>query len=535
MSRPGMFTAALCLTALAFARPVCAWQDVDRATNHPAGEALAAGSEAMRTGNLAKARIDLERAVRAEPENANANLQLGLFFRRVGNGPRANEMFRKTVRAKPDWAEAHYNLALSMAADQAGKRDWPGAITEFQEAVRLRPGFADARRQLAMAYAQTGERDKAIAEFRAALAANPDPAETHLALGKVLEDAGESAEAEREYRTAVRLRPGYVEGEIAVGKLLVNDRDKANGTLEAVEHFRRALRTNPDNAAAQYALAKALQEQGQQAEAAVAFREAASLNKREQEAASCTRWSNEGLNAARKGDGEAAIRNLRQAVELRPDESVVHYNLGLVLADRGDLAAARAQVVEALSLAPWNGRFYLALGRMWKRSGDRERARAALQRATELDPGDERAMSELRELGPNNTEDAPADRYEYGAGVDTADEHFAFATVLASRGDWTGASGEWLRVLALRPNDVDARNNLGVSYVHAGKDDRAELEFRKALQVSAESPGAHFGLAVLDLERGDKAGAVRELREVTRLQPDYPQAQSVLAAALKKK
>jgi Flp pilus assembly protein TadD len=86
---------------------------------------------------------------------------------------------------------------------------------------------------------------------------------------------------------------------------------------------------------------------------------------------------------------------------------------------------------------------------------------------------------------------------------------------------------------ALRPDDVDARNNLGVSYARAGEDDRAELEFRKALLVSAASAGAHFGLAMLELQHGNQAAAVQELREVTRLQPEYPQAQNLLTATLK--
>jgi Flp pilus assembly protein TadD len=244
--------------------------------------------------------------------------------------------------------------------------------------------------------------------------------------------------------------------------------------------------------------------------------------------------SNEGLDAARRGENETAVRTLREAVQLRPDAPIAHYNLGLVLADRGELAAAREQVVQAISLSPTEARFYLALGRMWNREGDGPRARAALQRASELDPANGVAEAELR--NPNLSKaigSAEDDPYRFGAPTDTADAHFAFATVLARRGDWTGAAGEWLRVLALRPNDVDARNNLGVSYARVGEDDRAELEFRKALLVFANSTSAHFGLAMLDLQHGNKAAAVEELREVTRLQPEYPQAQSLLTAALK--
>jgi Flp pilus assembly protein TadD len=172
---------------------------------------------------------------------------------------------------------------------------------------------------------------------------------------------------------------------------------------------------------------------------------------------------------------------------------------------------------------------------MWKRSGDGQRAASAFERAAELEPQNQDPVNELRGLGEIRAADAvnvaDTNPYRYGAPADTPDAHFAFATVLARRGDWKDATGEWLRVLALRPNDVDARNNLGISYANLHKDDQAELEFRKALLVSPDSAGSHFGLAVLALERGNKPEAVQELQAVLRAQPDYPKARSLLSLA----
>lgn len=507
--------------------PLWPAQDVDHS--------VAAGVEAMRAGKLAEARIDFEKVLRNQPQNAEANLQLGLLYGQSGNVTGASAAFRKAIKARPDWPEAHYNLGLTMVSDPHGKRDWPGAMVEFREALRLRPNYAEAHRLLGAGLAETGQNAAAIGEFRAALAANSESPEIHLDLGKALANTGEQAAAEREYREAIRLRAGYADAELELGKLIVSS-NKADRILEAIVHFRLALRSDPDSAAAQYALAKALQQQGHSAEAAVAFREAAALTKRQEDAVQCTRLSNEGLDAAHRHDSEAAVRMLREAVDLRPDAAIAHYNLGLVMADGGELAAGVAQVVEAISLAPADARFYSALGQMYKRIGDRRRARAAFERMARLEPENGTATAELINLGKMDAAtsiQSSGDAYEFGATADTSDAHFAFATVLGRRGDWLDAEGEWLRVLALQPNNEDARNNLGVTYAHLGKDDRAELEFRKALQVSADSAGAHFGLAVLALERGDKTDATEELRAVIRVQPDYPKAQSLLIAASK--
>ena len=504
-------------------------QNIERAA---AEEAVAIGIEAMRTGQFAQARAAIEKALNAEPENAEANLQLGLLLGQFGDIQAATEAFRKAVRAKPDWPEAHYNLGLTMVADPTGKRDWPLAMAEFREALRLRPSYADAHHLLGIALAEVGQREAAIAEFHAALAANPSSPETHLDLGKAFEAAGDQAAAEHEYRESIRLRTGYTTGEFALGNLLLKRERAPGGALEAIEHFRNALRANPDNAAAQYALAKALREAGHSNEAAVAFRQAAALTKRQEEAAQCTRLSNEGLDSAHRGDTEAAIRNLRDAVALGPDSAIAHYNLGLVLADQDESVPAAIQITEAISLQPAEPRFYATLGRVYLRHGDRQHARAAFEMAAQLQPGNVSAENELMKLDKTDAvarNSLPNDTFPFGAPADTADAHFAFATILANRGDWIDAAGEWLRVLALNPNHLDARNNLGVSYAHLGRDDQAELEFRKALQFSTESAGAHFGLAVLALNRGNRIQAVEELRQVIRIQPNYPQAQQLLA------
>lgn len=503
-----------------------------------ADRALAAGIEAMRSRDLAQARIELEKAARENPDSPEANLQLGLLLGQQGSFMQASKAFRKAVEVQPDWPEAHYNLGLILIADATGARDWPGAMAEFRTSLRLRPGYAEAHRMLAAGFTETGKPSEAIAELHAALAANPNFADAHLDLGKALEQAGQTGMAEEEYQEALRLRPRYADGEIALGKLLVKGAHTPAAFDEAVEHFRRALRIDPDNAAGQYALAAALKREGKRDEAAVAFRQTKVLASRMEDQIRCTHLSNEGLDAAARGDRAAAVRMLEEAVELRPDIALPHYNLGLILADNGDLQTGRAQVIEAISLAPFDPRFYIALGRMWKRAENAQRARDAFERAARLDPGNSAAIAELRDLassgGQSDTgSQSGEDAYPYGAPTDTPAAHFAFATVLARRGDWTGATGEWLRVLTLQPDNADARNNLGVCYAHTGEDEKAELEFRKALQISPDSAGAHFGLAILALQHGNSHVAIQELREVTRIQPDYPQAERLLSAALK--
>ncbi len=488
---------------------------------------IAAGLDAQRAAKLAQARIFFEKALRIDPRSPEANLRLGLLLNRSGYVAAARDAFRVVVQVDPQRPEGHLNLGLTLIGENVGKRDWPAAMSEFKEAIRLRPTFGEAHRFLALAFAQEGNREQSIAEFHLALKSLAASPECRLEFAKALDEAGHLEESQREYREVLRLQPDNADAQLGLGQMLARNA----ASVEAIDCLRRAVAKNPDHAAAQYALAKTLQRAGRLPEAAVAFRAAASATKHQENAVQCTRLSNEGLDAARRGDNKAAADALRRAVELRPDAAIPHYNLALILADAGDLVGAKLQARLAISLAPMESRFYIALARICRETGDQFYEKLALKQAVALDPGNAASNNGPGEPAPDASLILPNESYFFGASADTSDGHFAFATILTRQGDWTGAIGEWLRSLALKADSVDARNNLAITYARAGRYDEAELEFYKSLQTSPSSAPAHFGLAVLDLEQG-KPGAIEELQEVMRLQPEYPQAQNLLRAAL---
>lgn len=301
---------------------------------------LAAGERALQEGRLAQARAELQAAVREQPRNAEATLQLGLLLGLTGQPKAAAAAFEKCLQIDPTSAEAHYNLGLTKIADRYGTVDWQGAITEFRRAIRLRPNYAKAHHSLGAALAETGARETAIDEFRTATRFDPKSAEDHLDLANALREAGQRQEALSEYRAALELRPDYQDAEVGWGMLLAEEAGNVGALDEAIVHFRRALQSNPDDLKAQYRLGVALKRQGHAREADVAFREAQALTNRQQESVRCIRLSNEALDAAHHDDRSAALRLLREAVTLKSDSAIAHYNLGLVLADTGQLPDA---------------------------------------------------------------------------------------------------------------------------------------------------------------------------------------------------
>ena len=78
------------------------------------------------------------------------------------------------------------------------------------------------------------------------------------------------------------------------------------------------------------------------------------------------------------------------------------------------------------------------------------------------------------------------------------------------------------RELARRPNDVSLRIGLGNTLRMLGQLDEAEVEFRRALEVDAQSVEAWEVLAQLAGERKDIPEAIRCWRQVLELAPGAP-------------
>lgn len=82
----------------------------------------------------------------------------------------------------------------------------------------------------------------------------------------------------------------------------------------------------------------------------------------------------------------------------------------------------------------------------------------------------------------------------------------------------------------LRPEDPDARANIGVALAALGRREEAKAAFRAALAREPTHANAHLNLAKLLLAEGARAAGERHLRAVLALFPDHPRARAALAA-----
>ncbi len=302
----------------------------------------------------------------------------------------------------PDRALAAFTTCLELARERSGlvrvlalgnmaellrrQGRLDESIEAHKEMRRLAPSRVSGL-NFGLALKERGHLEEAVAVYREALERTRGAKRAPLLsnLGVVLDQIGRPDEALKSHRAALALDPGIATAHFHVGKLLVN----ADRAAEALEHLHKATSVRPGDT-----------EDDVRHEAWV--------------------FSHLGVAHAKLGDKSSALSALERALELRPDDLVVHYNairtvrpLGLgertiehclkcvaidpdysadpyaILGDtyltRGELDSAITYYEQAIKLKPDHAVAHHNLGTAWLNKPDYERAAEALRRGQEVE------------------------------------------------------------------------------------------------------------------------------------------------------
>ena len=112
-------------------------------------------------------------------------------------------------------------------------------------------------------------------------------------------------------------------------------------------------------------------------------------------------------------------------------------------------------------------------------------------------------------------------------------EHAADAEASAACEDdaLPGDAAALEQCVALDPGDVGAWSGLGAAYEAAGRGDRAEDAYRRALAIDPRDGDVHVRLGRLLLARGDRAGARGEGEAALTWQPGAAAPRDLIARA----
>jgi Flp pilus assembly protein TadD len=219
---------------------------------------LLLGSSQALVGDLPVAVRNFQRAVELAPQSPEPYFRLALAFlqgRRESDAEATLDAGLKVVPHSP-------LLLYGQALFYAHKGDYERGEAAAREAVERRPSWGDAWATLAELRARRAEAGAAEEAFRRAV--QLDGSAEHAAdYGEFLLQAGRLPESREVLETAQRAHPGSAALDRALGKLYQSENKL--GSAEAL--LRRAVREDPGDASAHYALAMTLRRLHRDAEA----------------------------------------------------------------------------------------------------------------------------------------------------------------------------------------------------------------------------------------------------------------------------
>jgi arylsulfatase A-like enzyme/Flp pilus assembly protein TadD len=298
---------------------------------------------------------------------------------------------------------------------------------------------------------QTSE--ELIAGLREIVRLSPESPSFHGRLANALIKAGRTQEGLVEALEYLRLKPDDHEICQTVATTYVYH----GNNPEAVVYFWKAIRLKPDFDLAHEELAKLLRRYGDEEGAARHSSERrGSLGESEEPYES-------GVVLAGEGRFDQAVAEFKKALELAPEDPLIHAGLAHALEQKGDLADAARYCREALRLDPDNPRRLYDLGTVLGKQGNYEEAAEYLAKFTALNPEDVPALTNLGlVLARQNKLDEAMLHLSEAVRLRPEDGqvHLTMGGVLEENGRMKEAVAQYDQAVRLNPKRPDWANHL---------------------------------------------------------------------------
>jgi Flp pilus assembly protein TadD len=153
-------------------------------------------------------------------------------------------------------------------------------------------------------------------------------------------------------------------------------------------------------------------------------------------------------------------------------------------------------------------------------------------RRNDFDPEDLRALAHLYHANRLHEEARACYAIIAKGSKLTAHDHYYLADIAQYEGDLERARTELQAVAEAEPGYLPARLELGDVLFKSGRADEAAEEYGAILQLEPNQPQALFGLARIDLLKGDDAAAVARLEGLMASHPEMTSGAGLLAQVL---
>jgi len=283
-----------------------------------------------------------------------------------------------------------YPPELAKAEAALDKNDYATAEPLLQKVVAQNAANYRAWFDLGFLENAIGKRDEAIAAYRKAVAAKPDVFESNLNLGLMLARAGQP-DAEQFLRAATKLTPtaqvneGHARAWLGLAEVLENSQPD-----EAIAAYRQAGALRPKDPEPHLSAGLLLEKESHFADAAEEYNKALAIDPNSANAVAAL------ANLYMRGHQfEKAEAMLRKLAVSRPQDPVVHLQLGRVMAAAGKDAEATTEFEAALKIAPSDADATRELAGLYLKAGKYDKAETAFRAILASNPKDADAHENL--------------------------------------------------------------------------------------------------------------------------------------------
>jgi tetratricopeptide (TPR) repeat protein len=439
--------------------------------------------------------------------------------------------------------ELHFLVGRELELDG----DLDAALAAYQEALALDPDSPELLRKVAEISARRNRLDDAAGYAERALAIDPEDRGTRLFLGTLyrflhdidragevlldedgqplggdaallyygaLSDAGRFDDAARVAEWLIEHEPDTLRGYFALA-----DAIEKQGDAEAAEAvLRKGLEANPDELALFGALARSRRDRGDREGEIAVYREILVIEPQHHVTLLALAEA-----LLREGRLDEAVEVLEDLEREYPNDMRSVLRLGFVHFERRDWPQARERFERALEVNPEQHEVRYFLGVVERRMADDD---AAIQTFLEIPPGHERfpeARTQVAAIYEKRGDYQQAlDEVERARRQGEARPLDLYAASLRSKtGDFAGALGFLESLLAEAPDDPELLYNLGVLHGEAQEVDEALAYMHRALEKQPDHAGALNYIGYTWAESGSNLDEAEEyINRALQIRPD---------------
>lgn len=273
----------------------------------------------------------------------------------------------------------------------------------------------------------------------------------------------------------------------------------ASSRTNIVPELRKELKVCSDTKKEQQALA--FINQGKTFEAEVIYRELISEG-----TANHITYTNLAAILGMQGKTKELIGLLKVALNLEPDFSEAHYNLGVALKKTGDLIGAIDSYNRAILLKSNFPEAFNSLGIALHEYGDLLESISSYRQALTLNPNYAEAFNNLGVvLDEQDDLGSAIDAFQQALGLNPSlpGVHTNLGNALQKCGDLLGCIACYEKAIALTTNSLEAYNNLGIALKQQGNIAASIDCFNHVIAIRPDCLDAHWNASLALLLSGD--------------------------------